>query len=367
MFSENTPQRILRGLRRVLRVLARPTRTDRGKGGIVIQPYRGYGSAEEVFVMGRVLRQYGEPGTGKWRSMGRDILDIGRRLLRRGVADAVVCGHFAGAERRVRTDRDGYFRLALKPVEALADEPCWHPLRLTLETPVQVQTEAQVFIPTARARYVVISDIDDTVMVTGVANRIVMFARLFLQGAESRVAFPGVAALYRALHAGIGGDERNPMLYVSRAPWSLYEVLDEFFHQHRIPVGPILFLREWGISLRSPLPRRAEDHKRLLIEDMLARYPDLPFVLIGDSGQHDPEVYAQLVHEHPGRVKAIYIRNISPDATRRDAIEALTREVMATGSNLLLAADSDTMAHHAMTLGLIPSSALAAVHRERTA
>ena len=155
------------------------------------------------------------------------------------------------------------------------------------------------------------------------------------------------------------------MLYVSRGPWSIYEVLDEFFNLHRIPVGPLLFLREWGLSLQRPLPRRAEDHKQELIRRMLALYRDLPFVLIGDSGQHDPEVYAQTVHEHPGRVLAIYIRNVSREPDRPRAIEALAVEVVAAGSSLLLAADSLAMAEHATQHGLIAPEALAEVEGEK--
>jgi phosphatidate phosphatase APP1 len=67
---------------------------------------------------------------------------------------------------------------------------------------------------------VIISDIDDTVMVTGVAHELVMLWRLFARPAASRVPFPGVAAFYRALHAGGTGQEQNPMLYVSRGPWT---------------------------------------------------------------------------------------------------------------------------------------------------
>ena len=171
----------------------------------------------------------------------------------------------------------------------------------------------------------VISDIDDTVMHTGVASKAMMLWRLFMQGAESRVAFPGVAAFLRALHAGASGAEHNPMLYVSRAPWTNYEVLDAFFRLHGIPVGPLLFLREWGLTVQSPLPRRGKGHKLELIRNMLALYRDLPFVLVGDSGQRDPEIYAQVVREHPGRVLAVYVRNVSRDPERVRAIEALAR------------------------------------------
>ena len=228
----------------------------------------------------------------------------------------------------------------------------WHPvaLRLALPSVATVTATGQVFVPPPAARFVVISDIDDTVMYTGVANKIRMLWRLFAQGSESRAAFPGVAAFYRALH----GDEQNPLLYVSRGPWSIYSMLEAFFQAHDIPVGPVLFLREWGVSPGSPLPRRARGHKLRLIRDMLDVYEDLPFVLIGDSGQHDPETYAQVVRDHPGRVKAIYIRNVSKAPQRLEAIEALAREAVEAGSRLLLAADSVAMAEHAAELGLVP-------------
>jgi phosphatidate phosphatase APP1 len=138
------------------------------------------------------------------------------------------------------------------PCPAATAQPSWHTMDLTLPQPQAVQAQAQIFIPPANCRYVVISDIDDTVMYTGVTNKLRMLWRLFVEDAQSRTAFPGVGALYRALHAGASGNQQNPMLYVSRAPWGIYEVLEEFFDRHGIPVGPILFLREWGVSWTSP-------------------------------------------------------------------------------------------------------------------
>jgi phosphatidate phosphatase APP1 len=358
---------IARVCRRVLHLLARPVRVAGGHKSLIIQPYRGYGSSDEVFLMGRVFRQGslgGRVRQGTWR---RDVLDAGRRLLRRGVRGAVLVARFGGTEQRVTTDRDGYFRVHLQPVQPPPNGRLWHPMDLELTNPAGAQAVGELFVPPATARYVVISDIDDTVMKTGVANTVVMLWRLFAQGAHSRVAFPGVAALYKALHGGVSGGERNPMLYVSRGPWSLYEVLDEFFHLHGIPVGPIVFLRAWGVSLRHPFPRRAKDHKLALIRRMVALYHDRPFLLIGDSGQRDPEIYAQVVREHPGRVVAIYIRHVSRFPKRARAIEALAKEVVEAGSSLLLAADSFAMAAHAAEHGLIASATLAKVLAERVA
>ncbi|CAM2945007.1 MULTISPECIES: App1 family protein [Methylobacterium] len=361
--------RVRRGATKALRVLTRPVRRAQGHGGtglggLVVEPYRGYGSRDEIFMIGRVFRQSpGIPGEdpdsvrAQWR-------DLRRRIARRTVAGAAITARFGGDATRVETDRDGYFRLRLHPRDLPGQPGAWHPVDLVLEDTTPIPAEGAVFIPPDGCRCVVISDIDDTVMHTGVANKLKMLWRLFVEDADSRVAFPGVAALYRALHAGAGGSEGNPMLYVSRAPWGLYEMLSEFFQRHGIPVGPVLFLREWGLSWTHPLPRRATDHKQALIRHMLSLYRDLPFVLIGDSGQHDPEVYAQIVEEHPGRVLAVYIRNVSNDAARVEEIVRLAGAVARAGSSLVLAADSVAMAEHAAGIGLITADAVARVADE---
>lgn len=330
----------------------------------MLQPYRGYGSAEEVFLMGRLFRQLGRPGRFQG-GFGRDLVDLLRRLSRWGVGDAEILARFAGAEQRLRTDRDGYFRVRLRPAEPLATDRRWHPVELHVGAAPDpgAHVRGQVYVPPPDARFVVISDIDDTVVETGVANKALMLWRLFLQRAESRVAFPGVAAFYRGLHEGPAGGAANPMLYVSRAPWSLYEVLEEFFQRHGIPRGPILFLREWGLTLQRPLPRRSPDHKRDLMRGMLACYRSLPFVLIGDSGQRDPEIYTEIVREHPGRVLAVYVRDVSHGPERTAAIAALADEVAAAGSALVLSADTRAMAEHAAAHGLLSPEAVESVRQ----
>ncbi len=367
MSARGVGANLLGASRRALRLLARPVRAASGQGGVVVQPYRGYGSREEVFLIGRVFRQPPAPRGSRAGTAGRDALDLGRRLLRRGVGGAELVARFGGAETRVATDRDGYFRVRLRPRRPPPADCLWHTMGLELLRPVAARAEGELFVPPESCRRVVISDIDDTVMHTGVASKLAMLWRLFAQGAESRVAFPGMAALLRALHAGPAGAEHNPMLYVSRAPWGNYEVLEAFFRLHGIPVGPLLFLREWGLTMQSPLPRRGKGHKLELITNMLALYRDLPFVLIGDSGQRDPEIYARVVEEHPGRVLAVYVRNVSRDSGRLRAIEALAARVAEAGSVLVLAADSFALAEHGAARGLIAPEALAEVLRERRA
>ncbi|MFT3973192.1 MAG: DUF2183 domain-containing protein [Amaricoccus sp.] len=350
------PHRIGRGLRRALEVIARPVRRSRGRRGVVLQPYRGYGSQSRIFVIGRAFWQRTEP------DQGSELRDVLRRIRRRPVRGARIRARFYGAVVEVETDDDGYFRIEMAPGTPPPPEQRWHTLEIAMMAPTMVAATAEVYIPPPQSRVVVISDIDDTVMHTGVANKVMMLWRLFVQDAEARTVFPGVSHLYRALHAGASGDEQNAMLYVSRAPWGIYEILEEFFQAHDIPVGPILFLREWGIGWRHPLPRRAKDHKAVLIEAIMGLYADMPVVLIGDSGQHDPELYRGIAERHGDRVRAVYIRNVTArDAGRSAELTGIARTLAAIGSHLVLAPDSVAIAEDAARLGLIAPAAVDAV------
>jgi len=356
--SQNPSARASRIIRKWMKVLTRPMRRKEGKSGLSIQAYRGYGSEKQAFISGRVFYQ---PGENRFRApLLRDIYNLFRRFLRWGVSGADITVSFGHSETTTRTDRNGFFQARVVPEHVQPDEP-WQSAELSVRHPKRgtARGSCDVLTPSSKTEYVVVSDIDDTVVHTGVANFFIMMWRLFAQNAESRVAFPGAASLYRTFHAGSSGRAGNPMLYVSRGPWSIYEVLDTFFNMHRIPAGPVLFLRYWGLTLQHPLPRKAEGHKRDLILRMLEIYPDYPFILVGDSGQHDPETYAEVVRTHPRRVHAIYIRDVSvKDSKRADAIQELADEVSRHDCQLLLAPDSLSMARHAADNGYIRREAV---------
>ena len=367
MSGIGTAKQWLGAITRISGLIARPVHEAQGESGVVVQPYRGYGSRHEVFLIGRVFRQSKPPSETRRDNLLADLRDIGRRIARRAVPNAVGTARFYGAEEPFTTDRDGYFRIHLSPALPPPDDRLWHTMDLALEQPQAVQAQAQIFIPPASCRYVVISDIDDTIMYTGVANKLRMLWRLFVEDAQSRVAFPGAAALYRALHAWHFRSSAKPhALCLARALGHLRGaggVLRSERHSRR----PDPVFARMGRLLTSPLPRKAEDHKRELIHNMLALYSELPFVLIGDSGQHDPEIYRQIVEEHPGRVLAVYIRNVSRDPKRIKEIEDLAKVVAGAGSSLVLAADSMAMAEHAVSLGLVAPTTLAEVRDEKAA
>jgi phosphatidate phosphatase APP1 len=169
-----------------------------------------------------------------------------------------------------------------------------------------------------------------------------MIRRTFTGSALTRTPFVGAAELYRDLAAG-----GNPVFYVSSSPWNLHAFLLAFLRHHGFPRGPVLLRDLLG-------SRTGREEKGGRIDEILALHPDLPFVLIGDSGERDPQVYAQVVRDHPGRILAVYIREVrlDPGDGRVEAVsDHWDHDVP-----FVLAADSDAVRRHAVDLGLLSVS-----------
>src|SRR3954469_5695882 len=143
-----------------------------------------------------------------------------------------------------------------------------------------------------------------------------------LGNALTRLPFPGVAAFYRALENGHDGKRANPIYYVSSSPWNIYDVIADFMDIQKIPIGSI-HLRDWDIDLDALTSHRLRNHKEPIIREILDLHPALPFILIGDDSQHDPEIYRAILDEYPGRILAIYIRNVRTDPERSASVKLL--------------------------------------------
>jgi phosphatidate phosphatase APP1 len=324
---------------------------------LLIVPYLGYGTPTAFALCGRVLRDPGIPRAGSTESRRRNLVEFYKRLESDEVPGARIRARFQQLETEVVADDEGYFSVELTPAHA-AQAGAWHDVALELVHPsAGVRATGKVLVPSASARFGVISDIDDTVIMSGVTRRVSMLVRLALSSARTRKPFRGVAAFYQALHAGM-----NPVFYVSKSPWNLYEPLMEFFERQRLPMGPLL-LRDYGRHL---MFTRGTSHKAEQIDRIFSRYPELKFILIGDSGEHDPEIYSEVVRRHSDRVRAIYIRSVRLKASRLAAIERLIAEVAATGCQLVLAPDSEFAAAHAAAEGFMPASDLRAVRADKT-
>jgi phosphatidate phosphatase APP1 len=324
-----------------------------------IEGYRGFGNRQRVLVQGRALqsRDIG-PSRDSDTTVG-NLFNSYKRIFARGLPLARVRASVAGLTREIVADDEGFFREWIELTEPVGDD-AWQRVGLRLLEPLRasqpdVLAAADIRIPEMTATFGVISDLDDTVIQSRVSNVLQAARTIAMGNARTRLPFEGVAEFYRALERGGDGRRRNPIFYVSSSPWNMYDVIAEFLELKRIPTGPIL-LRDWEVDVASLHSSHLRKHKEPLIREILALYPTLPFVLIGDTSQQDPEIYGAITHEFPGRILAIYIRDVSANAERSTAVRALANEVIAHGSALVLTEDTAAAAKHAAETGLIQAS-----------
>lgn len=363
-----------------LQKLAGDLRDDLERGKLVlighdgpneVVPYRGFGNSHRVLVQGRVMEARNLGKASDTDGTLRNLINTYKRARSFPVRGARVEATIGGARQEIVADDEGFFRHWIDLAEPLAGDEPWHEASVRLVSPalpdaVDASATARIRVPTSTAVFGVISDLDDTVIQSRVSNFLLAVRTIMLGNARTRLPFPGVAALYKALERGIDGKRMNPIYYVSSSPWNIYDLIAEFLEHQGIPDGPIC-LRDWDIDFDALTSSRLKTHKEPLIREILDGSPSLPFILIGDTSQQDPEIYRHICHAYPGRILAVYIRNVDPNPERSAAVQALADEVVKVGSTLILADDSAAAARHAIEQRWIAEDSLASILDEKRA
>lgn len=262
-----------------------------------ILPFTGYGGDGWVRVLGRVI--YQRPSTGKkdrargargWRSFAS---------IHVPEAELTVSGD--GGVRTIRADRGGVID-ARVPLDLPAG---WNAVRLRLGEADEVS--APVFVVAEDQDFGLLSDIDDTVMVTALPRPLLAAWNTFVLDEHARTPVPGMAVLYERLTR----DHRDcPVFYLSTGAWNVAPTLSRFLHRNLYPRGPLL-LTDWGPT-HDRWFRSGRDHKHNSLRRLAEEFPRIRWLLVGDDGQHDEELYRAFADEHPDRVAAVAIRSLTP-------------------------------------------------------
>jgi len=272
--------------------------------------YTGYGGQGWVRVLARVLLS--PPGVG-------DRDDAGTRGWRHFVSAKLggvpVTVEVGGRKHVVESGRGGYVDAVLD-----ADLPAgWTVAKLCVAD--ADQSEAPLRVVGAEERLGVISDIDDTVLITALPRPLLAFWNTFVRPEESRRPVPGMADLFHTLRS------HHPdafVVYVSTGAWNLAPALSRFLQRRGFPAGPLL-MTDWG-----PTPegwfRSGQDHKRTTLRRLVDELPQLRWVLVGDDGQHDPQLYDEIAWARPAEVRLVAIRQL-----------AVTEQVLTHGTPVPLA------------------------------
>ena len=326
---------------------------------VIVVPYPGWATEDFLWLRGSVVEQDKVENPAPAATIWEDLSVTLGRFMAEEIMGATVSVTVGELVTTVKTDSDGFFNVQI-PVRGILPHG-WSSVTVRLEdfpgmTQAPLEVSAPVLRPHAEAGFGVISDIDDTILRTGIAEPLKNIRTIIEADAEARVAFPGLPELYRGLQS-TGGI--NPIFYVSSGSWKLFDLIAKFKELNGIPKGPV-FMDDWGIDETRWFKSSHGAHKTATIDRILATYPALDFILVGDSGQHDAEIYAEAVRTHGTRIKAVWIRDVS--GNERDAeVAALLRDAEAAGVAVFAEPDLQQAAVDAAEQGWITANDFAAV------
>jgi phosphatidate phosphatase APP1 len=277
----------------------------RGYRATVI-PYAGYGSTGWVRILCRVLLAKPVAGdAARTTASGLDGRNAGIRGWRSftsvPVNDVTVTIEVGGETFHVQADRGG----VVDTVVRVSLAPGWQVARLHTES--SPSFDAPIFVVDPAVRTGILSDVDDTVMVTALPRPLLAAWNTFVLDEHARVPTPGMAVLLERLASSRPG---APIVYLSTGAWNVAPTLTRFLSRNLYPSGTLL-LTDWGPT-HDRWFRSGKDHKRQNLKRLAAEFPDVRWILIGDDGQHDEAIYTEFQKEHPGSVAAVLIRQLSP-------------------------------------------------------
>lgn len=262
-------------------------------------PYSGYGGDGWIRVLCRVLLARTSENT-----KSRSTIRGWRSFVSIPVAESPVTVHIGGQEFVVTADRGGVVDVDLK----VDLEPGLQTIRL--QAPGSIEVEARIYVVRSEAKLGIVCDIDDTIMVTALPRPFLAAWNTFVLDEHARRPVPGMAVMLERLSRANPG---SPVIYLSTGAWNVAPTLDRFMSRHLYPSGTML-LTDWGPT-HDRLFRSGRKHKRDSLARLAREFPEIRWVLIGDDGQHDEELYSDFVDAHPDNVAAVAIRQLStPEA-----------------------------------------------------
>lgn len=263
-------------------------------------------------VFGHVLALSPLPRKRYRQNVWTNTLALIRLFVVKPMTGARVRLRFLDHEMELPVETDGFFRFQWQPT--VMPGQGWHKVEVALLSPATrhhpVRGQGKIYVPFSN-QYAFISDIDDTFLISHSSNLRKRLFVLLTENAYSRRPFDGVVKHYQALAAAhtLHG-QKNPFFYVSSSEWNLYDYIDDFVRKNELPEGIYLLGQLKRFSQMWKTGQSRHGAKFFRIARILEAYPDQMFVLLGDDSQQDPAIYASIAEHFPGRIKAVYLRNV---------------------------------------------------------
>ena len=314
--------------------------------------YRGYLNDQELVVFGHVFKSW---APDKYRIDRRGIkhaVAIMHMFNIKPISNIEVCFEFQDLKIKTKTLEDGYFRFNIPFNKTL--ESGWHTYQVTCKIGEFGIVDTGEILKPFESKYVIISDIDDTFLISHSNNFFKKLYIMLLKNIDKRKIFKNVAPHYKALSTYGQENEHafNSFFYVSSSEWNLYDFISEFAKRHDLPKAVIKLKKiKTGISDFLMTGRGGHDHKFEKIKDIIAFYPNLKYVLMGDDSQQDPYIYERICKIFPLSIKAVYIRKTNK--IKKDKVVSVLKNLNELGVETCYFIHSEKAIEHSKKIDII--------------
>jgi phosphatidate phosphatase APP1 len=318
----------------------------------IVKVYHGYGHTNDLLVYGHVFKRKPPVRKNYTNNIFLNIIHLVKLFFAKPFPHVQVRLNWRGQELGGTADKHGFFKFEWRSEDEL--EKGWHEFTVDCVDSfgsVLGSGAGQLYVPYS-TQYVLVSDIDDTVMVSHSATIFRRLRELLTKNPRTRRQFEDWAKFYEKLAlSGTTSENPNPFFYVSSSEWNLYDYLDEFFGYNKFPRGIFLLSQlKYGWQMLWTGKNKHEG-KLVRISRLLEVFPKQQFILLGDNSQHDPIIYTTIAKKYIGRVFAIYIRNVRKEKAL--VADHILEGARAAGVNVYLFERTDEAEKWSGEVGLI--------------
>lgn len=316
----------------------------------ILQLYRGYANEQELIVMGHVFKTLYDYDFQKTNF--KNATKIVNLFRIKTLSNFDVYLKYGDHEIHSKTLDDGYFKFCIP----LVNEPNfgWMPYQVSIKHKGELIIEKGSFIRPHEGNLGIISDIDDTFLISHTHNFFRKIYILLFKNVNDRKVFKDVVPHYQALSSALrhNKEEQNAFFYISSSEWNLYRFIVKFTKIHHLPRAVILLkdIRR-GITDFFISGSGNHDHKFDKIKHVLEFYPNLKYVLLGDDSQHDPYLYERICKIFPVTVKAVYIRQTGKYP--KNSTKAILKNLENLDVSVCYFKDSSEAIMHSKGIGII--------------
>ena len=318
----------------------------------ILKLYRGYANEQELIVMGHVFK----PTTTEEYNFQKKDFKNAKSIIKlfriKTQANADVYLEHNNSKIHTKTLNDGYFKFCV-PLDQ-NNNYGWIDFKVSIVYKNKTITSKESYVRPHKGNLGIISDIDDTFLVSHTKNPLKKLYILLFKNIEKRKIYEDVVSHYQALSTARreNKEEFNAFFYVSSSEWNLYHFITKFTKIHDLPKA-VLLLKDIKTSLKDFLwtGRGSHNHKFEKIKHLLEFYPNLEYVLLGDDSQQDVYLYESISKIFPVTVKAVYIRQTG--SNKKEKVITVLKNLESLKVSICYFKDSIEAIEHSKSIGII--------------